>query len=304
MSPGTVTPGAVSPGAVSSGAVNPGARLVGLVVAGGRGLRMEASGVHVPKPLVDVGGMALAERAVRRLLDLGLDEVHVALHHRSHEVATYLRGVPELGDDRLRWIREVEPLGTIGCLGRLRGTRRAVLAVNGDLFSDFDLGALLAEHRASGADLTVATHDEERRLQQGEIIHDGHGRVLGLSEKPTKRYRVASGAYVFEPAVVALVGERETLGAPDLVQRALRRGHDVREFHHSARWFDVNDARVLERARRSARAQPLAGGALQQASSPASRDTSGWKPRLLSRVTSGTRRSTEPGGAARRSSSG
>ena len=59
--------------------------IVALLMAGGRGSRMAASGAEVPKPLVEVGGRPLIVLAIQRLLRVGIREIHIALHHRADD---------------------------------------------------------------------------------------------------------------------------------------------------------------------------------------------------------------------------
>jgi NDP-sugar pyrophosphorylase family protein len=219
---------------------------LGLILAGGAGTRMTASGVATPKPLLEVGGTPLLERLVHQLRAAGAAEIHVALHHRADEIRERLE--PRLAS--VRWIVEDEPLGTIGVLGTLRGARRDVVALNGDLLTHLDPAELVRAHRTSNAAVTVATHTHEVRLPYGEVLLERSGRVAGVREKPVKGYRVASGAYAFAPAAVELVAAGEALGAPDLVARALRAGLAVRALHHGAAWIDVNAAADLAAGRR------------------------------------------------------
>ena len=211
-----------------------------LVQAGGRGSRM---GTDTPKPLVRVGARTLIEHNVLRALRAGAREVFVALHHRADEIEAQLRAALE-DDAPLRIVREPRPLGTIGALGLFDTEAAAVLTTNGDLLSAIDFRALVAAHFASGADATVATHEERHRLQLGEVLNDGD-RLTGYREKPTKTWRISSGTNVFGPRVRALVDGRTALGVPDLVQRALDDGCDLRVHPHDRPWIDVNDARDL-----------------------------------------------------------
>ncbi|MCA8948091.1 MAG: NDP-sugar synthase [Planctomycetes bacterium] len=222
-----------------------------LVLAGGRGSRMNRP---EPKPLVPIGGRALVVHNVLRALAAGARAVFVAVHHRGDEIGAHLDR--ELGDDApVRIVREPVPLGTIGALGLLPAASAAaapppdaVVTINGDLLSAIALDELVAAHRASGADATIATHAERHQLALGEVVTDPAGRVTGYREKPVKEYRISSGTNAFGSRVAALVEPGVALGVPELVARAIANGYDLREHRHDRAWIDVNDVDDVARA--------------------------------------------------------
>lgn len=226
------------------------ARPVGLIVAGGRGTRMDDPR---PKPLVTVGGRALVERNAARLVATGVTEIWFALHHRADEIVAHLEAnLPQV--TRPTWVVETRPLGTIGALAKLtadeRGRGRTVIALNGDLFSGIDLAVLLERHRGEDADLTIATHEETHRLELGQVVSDERGAVTAYLEKPEKRFRISSGTYAIEPSIAETIADGEAIGIPDLVRRALDAGQRVLEHPDDRPWVDVNDSEDLERAER------------------------------------------------------
>ena len=63
----------------------------GLVLASGKGSRLRTPRGRV-KPLVSVAGVALLERAVRNLVDVGVDEVVVVVGYRAEEIERFCAG--------------------------------------------------------------------------------------------------------------------------------------------------------------------------------------------------------------------
>src|SRR5262249_34201842 len=62
-----------------------------VILAAGQGSRM---GGALPKPLVRVAGIALAERAVRSLLAVGIHEIAMVVGYRAREVIAALEHLP------------------------------------------------------------------------------------------------------------------------------------------------------------------------------------------------------------------
>jgi NDP-sugar pyrophosphorylase family protein len=223
---------------------------IALIMAGGEGSRMARTHPHLPKALIEVGGVPLIVITLERLRAIGVADVWVSLHHRAQEIIHTLRGRPDLDGLRLEFIVEEEPLGTIGALAELDGIGRTVLVQNGDLLSGIDLAAMRAMHHERDADLTIATHDEHHRLKLGEVITDDRGTVVEYREKPVKRFRISSGTYLVSSACLSLCTPCVFTSFPDFVNLAVREGRRVVDHHHDAAWIDVNDDADLARAER------------------------------------------------------
>lgn len=220
-------------------------RVVALVMAGGRGERMAASGIRTPKPLVTVRGVPMLEHNVRLLLHWGLREVVVSASADDDRVAGFCRSrlaplVEAAGGD-LEVLVEPEPLGNVGCAGLLADRAGDVLVVFSDNLTVLDLRDVLELHRAQGADLTLACHEHGLRIPYGRLETDGD-RVTGYVEKPTLPVLVSSAVSVLAPRALAALPPHEPSGLVDLTTRLLAENATVAAYRHQADWVDVNDA--------------------------------------------------------------
>lgn len=69
-----------------------------IILAAGRGGRLEANGLTVPKCLLELGGVTLLERHLRNLAALGVADVRVCVGYRSDMIAAELARSPCGGD--------------------------------------------------------------------------------------------------------------------------------------------------------------------------------------------------------------
>jgi MurNAc alpha-1-phosphate uridylyltransferase len=115
-----------------------------LIFAAGRGERMRPLSDATPKPLLRVGGKALIEWHIEKLATAGVRDIVV---NTSHLAAAF----PAALGDGARWgVRLVysyegaEPLETGGGMLRALPLLGAApfIAVNGDIFCDYDFAAL------------------------------------------------------------------------------------------------------------------------------------------------------------------
>lgn len=224
---------------------------IALVMAGGRGARMRASGRATPKPLVRVGGVELLERNLYPLLRAGIVRIVVSVPAELPEIGAFVRGrgseVAAAGGAEVEILEETSPLGNIGCAGLLRDRASTVLVVYADNLTSLDLRDVVDRHHDAGNDLTLATHVEPFRLPYGELsVEDGL--VVDYREKPEHRMLVCSAVSVLGPESLAVAAREAPLGLVDLFRELRRGGHRVAEFRHEAPWVDVNDDASVGRA--------------------------------------------------------
>ena len=220
------------------------------MVAGGAGERMRRSGSPVPKPLVPVRGVPLLEHNVITLLAAGVTDVRIAVSTLAPEVQDFAETrcaelVASAGA-RLEVIVEDPPLGSLGAAALCRDVDE-VLVVNADNLTSLDLRLVLEDHRASGAAMTLAVHDEPFPMPFGEITLEG-SRVVAYREKPTYRITICSAVTVLGADALSRMVPGEPVGLPVFANRVLDEGLPVHAFRHAAAWVDVNDLVVAARA--------------------------------------------------------
>ncbi|MBL8839990.1 MAG: NUDIX domain-containing protein [Planctomycetes bacterium] len=226
-------------------------RTVALVQAGGMGSRMRASGAPAIKPLVSVRGVPLLERNVLALLRAGLRELAVVVPAAAPELRDFVlrraRPLAEALGATLELAIEATPRGTIGAASAWAGRADALLVVNADNLAALDLPALLRDHAASGAALTIAVHREPFTIPWGVIELAGRD-VAAYREKPSHEALICSALSVLGPAAMAAIPRDHPCPLPALFETLRARGDRIHAHLHAAPWIDVNDARDLERA--------------------------------------------------------
>jgi mannose-1-phosphate guanylyltransferase len=136
----------------------------------------------------------------------GVEEVILSLGFLSDAVHAVLGDIQS--GMRLRYVHEDEPLGTAGPV-RLAADDGILadrfLVLNGDVLTDMDLTAEIAQHEATGARATLALIAVDDTSSYGVVPTKEDGQVEAFLEKssgPAPTNRVNAGAYVLERSVV------------------------------------------------------------------------------------------------------
>ena len=123
-----------------------------MILAAGRGARMRPLTDAMPKPLIEVRGKTLIARLIEALARSGVREIVINHAHLGHLIEAALGDGRSLGA-AIRYSREAEALETAGGIAKALPLLGAepFIAVNGDIFCDFDFSTLVG--RALGQDL-------------------------------------------------------------------------------------------------------------------------------------------------------
>jgi NDP-sugar pyrophosphorylase family protein len=215
-----------------------------IILAGGKAERLGAAAEGRPKALVPIAGRPLAAHQVALLASAGVDRVIISCSAGTEDLfADELGG---LGAEIVT-APEPEPLGRGGGLRFAAALRRAegeFFALNGDELVDFDLRAMLARHRETGAAATIAV--APLRSPFGVVDLGENDVVTGFREAPELPNWVSCGVYVLgEEAVERLPerGDHEDTTFPELA----REGR-IRAFRNRGLWLTVNTPKDLRQA--------------------------------------------------------
>ncbi|MHB1651439.1 MAG: sugar phosphate nucleotidyltransferase [Desulfitobacteriaceae bacterium] len=219
-----------------------------VILAGGRGLRLEPYTSVLPKPLIPIGKEPIAAILVRQLQSAGANEIIMCLGYLSDLIMAYFQDGSRFGLP-IRYTTETNPLGTAGPLRSIKGLADNFLVVNGDELTTLNFQALYTHHILTQADMTVAV---QRKLVPSSLgvldIKDGH--VIAYREKPTLDYWASMGIYILSKRVLSFIPENQPFDMPDLVQSLLKERTCIVSFESKDLWFDIGTMDDLEKAKK------------------------------------------------------
>jgi D-glycero-alpha-D-manno-heptose 1-phosphate guanylyltransferase len=193
-----------------------------LILAGGRGTRLQSLPGDVPKPLREVQGRPFLSYLLDQVRNAGARRAVLALGYKPDAFRDFVR---DETTDRFEVAISVEakPLGTGGAMRAALPllSTESILAMNGDSYVGAALGRLAAAHRRRNDRITILLAKVDDASRYGGVEIDAQGAVLRFVEKGrTGPGLINAGVYILRrqvleeiPAERAVSLEREVLPA-------------------------------------------------------------------------------------------
>ena len=241
-----------------------------VILVGGFGTRLRPLTRDIPKQMLPVVDRPIIEHVVAHLAGHGVTRVVLSLGFRPEAFADAYpdgtcAGLP------LHYAVEPEPLDTAGAVrfaalesGIGAGTGTGIgsgsgsegcdtfLVLNGDVLTDLDIGAMVASHRAAGAEATLALTEVDDPSRYGVVPTDAEGRVLGFVEKPDAESApsrwINAGTYVLEPSILDRIPDGRPVSIEREVFPAMAAEGCLHAMQSDAYWIDTGTPEAYIRA--------------------------------------------------------
>jgi mannose-1-phosphate guanylyltransferase/phosphomannomutase len=214
-----------------------------VIMAGGEGTRLRPLTLSTPKPMLPIANVPMMEHIVNLLREHGFDDIVVTVAFLAQNIRTYFGDGSEFGV-RIRYATEDSPMGTAGSVRNARAELdERFLVISGDVLTDIDLEAVVAEHDRRGAMATIALKAMENPVEFGIVITDTEGRIERFLEKPTWGEvfsdTINTGIYVLEPSIFDYIGEGQVDFSSDVFPKLLAEGKPLFGAVVDGYWEDV-----------------------------------------------------------------
>ena len=182
-----------------------------IILVGGEGTRLRPLTYEMPKQMLPLLGRPFIEHVCEFLAQHGITDVVLSLGYKPH---SFLEAYPDgiIAGVRVDYVTEPAPLDTAGAIrfaAVTAGITDTFVVMNGDVFTDFDLSALVRFHQERQAWATISLQPVEDPSRFGVVLTDEHGRVESFIEKPPRDEAptnlINAGTYVMDPAVLTVI---------------------------------------------------------------------------------------------------
>jgi len=226
-------------------------RMVGVILAAGKGARMYPFSERSPKPILPILNRPLLGHQIEVMRDSGISDIHIVVGHLGYQVASAFGDGTNYGV-RIRFVEQESTLGLAHAVGALESRVQVpFLLMLGDIY--FHLKAPLrplCDQVLSGevnANLVSMYEPDPAMVRRNFVIQaDEAGRVRRVIEKP--RYVDSQlkgcGLYVFDPHIFDAIRRtprtamRDEYEITDSIQILINDGYVVH--HHPIVERDLN----------------------------------------------------------------
>jgi len=215
-----------------------------VILVGGLGTRLIPLTINTPKAMMPVLNTPFLEYVIRRLNRHNVKEIVLAISHLAQPIKGYFGDGSRLGVN-LSYTIEETALGTAGAVKNAeKYLDEAFLVLNGDIFTDLDLTAMMDSHRQRQSLATIALTPVADPTSYGLIETDAQGRITCFLEKPgweqVTTNMINAGTYILEPEVLSSIPPQTNFSFEhDVFPPLLERGEPIYAFPSSCYWMDI-----------------------------------------------------------------
>jgi dTDP-glucose pyrophosphorylase len=219
-----------------------------VLMAGGKGKRLLPLTADIPKPLLKVGGKPIIEYNIDRLVLFGIKNLYLSINYLGKQLEDYF-GNGERNNSKISYIRENEPLGTIGSILLVEEFEHDdILVMNSDLLTDIDYADFFISFKQSGADMAVAATSYHIEVPYAVLEVDDKNLVLSLKEKPNYTYYSNAGIYLIKKSVLELIPRNKFYDITDLMEEILKQGRSLITYPITGYWLDIGKHEDFKKA--------------------------------------------------------
>lgn len=221
-----------------------------VMMAGGKGTRLYPYTKILPKPLIPVGELPIAEHIINKFFAYGCKDFHLIVNHKKNMIKAYFNEVEKAYN--LFYADEDEPLGTGGGLSLLKGKiDNTFVLTNCDTLIEADFSQIYQYHKEQNNIITMICSLKNYQIPYGVINLGNGGQIESMEEKPTFSFFTNTGCYIVDPEVIKDIPENTVVGFPDLLEKYRKEGRNVGVYPiNESSWLDMGEMEALEEMRK------------------------------------------------------
>ena len=217
-----------------------------VLMAGGKGERLRPLTEKTPKPLLPVGGKAIIDHNIDRLIANGVKHINVTVNYLGEQLEEHFK--EPKGDVQVQTVREPKYLGTIGSIRFVKAFYNdTILVMNSDLFTNINYEDFYLHFKEHNADMSVAAVPYTVSVPYGIFDLDGRD-IQGLIEKPTYNYYANAGIYLIKRSALDEIPEDAFFNATDLIEKLIAERKKVIRFPLNGTWIDIGNPQEYQKA--------------------------------------------------------
>lgn len=222
-------------------------RVMAVILAGGKGVRLKPFTMVIPKPLLPIGELPIVEVVIRQIAASGIKRIAMMLGYMAQLfIATF--GDGSRWGVKIEYYIEEEPLGTAGSLKMLENPEKYLLVINGDILTTLDYRNIIAYHCARNASGTIAVTQRKAHIDYGVILRTKNNYLREYREKPVLEYDVSMGINILSSECLSIIPSQDKFDIPQMMTALKFTGKRVVCYQTNCYWQDIGRFEDYEQA--------------------------------------------------------
>jgi NDP-sugar pyrophosphorylase family protein len=209
-----------------------------VILAGGRGTRLQPYTVVFPKPLMPLGDEPILEIVVRQLIKNGFDHITMAVNYQAELIQAFF-GDGSKWKIKIDYSLEQKPLSTMGPLKLIPDLPENFLVMNGDILTDLKYSQLFDFHLKNNNLFTISAYERDDKIDYGVLEIDHNGLLQKFREKPVYSFIVSMGIYIINKEVLSYIPDNVPYGFDNLMSDLLANDKPIKVEIYDGYWLDI-----------------------------------------------------------------
>jgi dTDP-glucose pyrophosphorylase len=221
-----------------------------VMMAGGFGTRLYPYTKILPKPLIPIGEIPIAEHIINRFNKYGCKDFFLVVNHKKNMIKAYFNEIEK--DYKITYVDEEKPLGTGGGLSLLKGIIDSTFILsNCDILIEEDYEKIYKFHKKENNFITMVCSLKKIRIPYGVIEIGQCGEIENMKEKPELSFFTNTGMYIVEPELIEELEDNQVIGFPDIIEKYKQAGKKIGVYPIGENnWLDMGQLDAMEEMRR------------------------------------------------------
>ncbi|NFO15305.1 CBS domain-containing protein [Clostridium botulinum] len=211
-----------------------------VIMAGGKGTRLQPYTKIIPKMLVPIGEIPIIERIINNFVNFNFNDFYVTINYKKDIIKAYFN--KETSYD-ISFVEEDTPLGTAGSLTLLKDNIKSTFFVsNCDILVDANYSDILKFHKKCQNKITIVTALKNYVIPYGVFNLNDDGSILSLDEKPRYEFLVNTGMYILEKDVLEYIEENKYADMTDIIYKLIENKEKIGIYPVTeGAWLDMGE---------------------------------------------------------------
>jgi dTDP-glucose pyrophosphorylase len=218
-----------------------------VIMAGGKGQRLEPFTSILPKPLAAIDGKTMLEQIMNNFKNYNLKRFIITVNYKKEIIKAYFK---ENKNYKISFVEENKTMGTAGSLKLiLNKVSSDFFLTNCDIMVDANYNDLINFHKKNKYDLTLIASKKNFKVPYGVCHIDKNMMLNNMVEKPNYNFFVNTGLYIIKKKVLKLLPLKNHIDMNEFIKILINNNKKIGVYPiDDTSWIDIGQWKEYKHA--------------------------------------------------------